>query len=282
MNRNRLWTVGLSLIAGALITAAGCTPKPAGSAKEDKPVPSHSDKQVHEHQGGGSHQGVLVEWGKDEYHAEFVVDHSEQEATVYVLDGEAKKAPSIKPDKISDMVLNISNLVPPLSVELKYDAKRSNNNGIVFTATHKQLGIIKEYKGSISAMINGKPYAGDFEDKAHGGKEAHTGMPAGVVGDREKKLYLEPGGLYTEEDIKANGTTVPSERFKDAVWAHDEDLKTGDKVCPVTANKAEAECSWIVGGKKYEFCCPPCLDKFMMWAKTKPEKVKDPGDYVKK
>jgi YHS domain-containing protein len=47
-------------------------------------------------------------------------------------------------------------------------------------------------------------------------------------------------------------------------------------------NKSEAECSWIVSGKKYEFCCPPCLDKFMMWAKTKPEKVKDPGEYVKR
>ena len=30
-----------------------------------------------------------------------------------------------------------------------------------------------------------------------------------------------------------------------------------------------------VNGKRYEFCCTPCLDKFVKWAKEKPDKIKD-------
>jgi hypothetical protein len=64
-------------------------------------------------------------------------------------------------------------------------------------------------------------------------------------------------------------------------WAHEDDLKAGDKVCPVTANKADPQCEWYVNGQKYEFCCPPCLEKFVGWAKTQPDKVKPPEAYVK-
>ena len=53
-----------------------------------------------------------------------------------------------------------------------------------------------------------------------------------------------------------------------------------DKICPVTKNKAEAECAWVVQGQRYEFCCPPCLDKFMRWAHNEPEKVKNANEYV--
>jgi hypothetical protein len=180
------------------------------------------------------------------------------------------------------VVVNISNVQPPLTLNLKRDAKKSDSKNMAFSAKDKLLAKEMAYKGSFSAVIEGKPYAGDFEEKPHNPQEAHAAMPAGVVGDREKKLFLEPGGLYTAEDIKANGNTVPSVKFQGAAWAHDDDLKLGDKVCPVTKNKSEAECNWIIGGKKYEFCCPPCLDKFMTWAKTKPENVKDPGEYVKK
>ena len=74
-------------------------------------------------------------------------------------------------------------------------------------------------------------------------------------------------------DIKANGNTVPEEKFKGKTWEHADDLKVGDKTCPVTKNKAETECAWVVQGQTYEFCCPPCLDKFIGWAHHQPEKI---------
>jgi hypothetical protein len=93
-------------------------------------------------------------------------------------------------------------------------------------------------------------------------------MPEGVRGTPlERKLFLTPGGIYTAADIEANGNTMPSEKFKGISWPHDDELQAGDKVCPVTANKTYPRCYWIVNAKKYEFCCTPCLDKFLKWAK---------------
>ena len=50
----------------------------------------------------------------------------------------------------------------------------------------------------------------------------------------------------------------------------------------MTLTKANPKCSWIVGGKNYEFCCPPCVDEFVKLAKSNPEKVKQPDQYVKR
>ena len=36
------------------------------------------------------HGGPLAEWGEDEYHAEFTVDHKEKKAGVYIYAGDAK------------------------------------------------------------------------------------------------------------------------------------------------------------------------------------------------
>lgn len=111
----------------------------------------------------------------------------------------------------------------------------------------------------------------------------HANMPKGVSGTSfERELFLTPGGLYTEADIEANGKTVPSAKYTGISWPHDDDLKPGDKVCPVTANKADERCAWVVNSRKYEFCCTPCLDKFVKWAKERPEKIKEPTEYIHK
>src|SRR6185295_9556 len=87
-------------------------------------------------------------------------------------------------------------------------------------------------------------------------------------------LFKTPGGIYTVADIKVNGTAVPLEKFKGKTWKHEEDLKAGDKLCPITLKKAEAECTWTVQGQRYEFCCPPCINTFVRWAHQEPTKVK--------
>jgi YHS domain-containing protein len=45
--------------------------------------------------------------------------------------------------------------------------------------------------------------------------------------------------------------------------------------------KANAEFTWVIGGKPYQFCCPPCVDEFLALAKKSPEKVNAPETYVK-
>lgn len=108
-------------------------------------------------------------------------------------------------------------------------------------------------------------------------------MPEKVADEAaEKTLYLTPAGKYTEADIEANGHATVSQKFKDFKSAHDLHPKAGDKICPITLTKANPKCTWVVGGKEYEFCCPPCVDEFVRLAKQEPEKIEDPGVYVKR
>lgn len=97
----------------------------------------------------------------------------------------------------------------------------------------------------------------------------------------EQDLFLTPGGKYTEEDIMANGNTTRSEKFKSYIPHFHADAEPGDVMCPVSLKKANSECSWIIGGNSYKFCCPYCIDEFLQLAKEHPEKIQDPEVYVK-
>jgi YHS domain-containing protein len=55
----------------------------------------------------------------------------------------------------------------------------------------------------------------------------------------------------------------------------------GTLLCPVTATKANSACVWVVNGQEYQFCCPPCIDEFVRWAKESPEQVLPPNEYIK-
>ncbi len=46
--------------------------------------------------------------------------------------------------------------------------------------------------------------------------------------------------------------------------------------------KANPKFAWIIGGKTYEFCCPPCVDEFVALAKSNPELINPPEFYVKR
>jgi hypothetical protein len=117
---------------------------------------------------------------------------------------------------------------------------------------------------------------------AKGGHDSDDAMPAGVDADEERTLYLTPGGLYTEADIKANGSVTAGDKYKGKMAKHDMKPKAGDKICPITMTKANPKFTWIIGGNTYEFCCPPCIDEYVLLAKTSPQEVLDPSEYIKK
>jgi len=114
------------------------------------------------------------------------------------------------------------------------------------------------------------------------GHDGDDAMPAGVDADEERALYLTPGGIYTEADIKANGSVTAGDKYKGKMAKHDMKPKAGDKICPITMTKANPKFTWIIGGKTYEFCCPPCIDEYVLLAKTSPKEVLDPSEYIKK
>jgi hypothetical protein len=242
--------IGLLLAFAAL---PGCNKKASDKPKEEK----------HVHPETGPHGGPFAEWD-DIYHAEVTVDQAAKEVTVYILDDTVKKAPKIDPAKITKVTLTVIGSKPEIKIELKHDAKRTDEKGIAFTGTHEHFSKAGELKLDISGHVDDKPYSGDVTYKP----------------TKTTQLFLTPSRIYTLADIKANGNMTPAEKFKGKVWAHEEDLKPGDKICPVTKNKADPECSWIVKGQRYEFCCPPCLDKFIGWAHNQPERIKDSKEYI--
>ena len=109
-----------------------------------------------------------------------------------------------------------------------------------------------------------------------------AGMPAALGSDAAQKLFLTPGGGYTQADIDANGRTTASAKFGNQMSAHNSHPRPGDRICPISDTAASPKFAWIVGGKTYTFCCPPCVEEFVRKAKETPEKIKSPEEYVKK
>jgi hypothetical protein len=106
-------------------------------------------------------------------------------------------------------------------------------------------------------------------------------MPLPVAAGQLRELYLTPGGSYTLADIDANGREIASKKYRGFQARHDFHPQPGDRLCPVTRTKASAECTWIIAGQRYQFCCPPCIDEFVRQAKDRPEEVQPAEAYVK-
>lgn len=261
----------------ALSATVGCGSSSAPGPDPVKVPEVKVDAGKHaDHASEGPHGGALAEWGDHEYHVEFTVDHKTQTATVHILDGNAKVA---VPIDSAELTLALK-LDPPVTIKLaaKPEAGDPAGRSSRFVGTHAALHVERELAGSVAGKVGGKPYSGTFQEKPHADHPAPATKPT----QREADLFLKPGGIYTAADILKNGSVVPSVKFAGLSWSHDDDLKPGDKMCPVTFNKADKQCAWQVNGERYEFCCPPCLEKFVRWAKESPEKVKKPSDYIKK
>jgi hypothetical protein len=153
----RYFTHGL-LLAG-LVALAGCsndaTRGPGGTDKDAR--------GEHGHLTGGPHKGVLVDWGKGEYHAEFVVNHAKKQATVYILDSEAKEPAAIDAESIT---LSLTNVNPVMHVELKADPQKGDPQGKSsrFTGTDDVLGIEMDFKGLIVGNDGKTPYSGELDE----------------------------------------------------------------------------------------------------------------------
>ena len=105
-------------------------------------------------------------------------------------------------------------------------------------------------------------------------------MPA-VPNAAARKLFGTLGGLYTQADIVANGNTTAAVKFAGLMAKHNMTPVAGARLCPITNTAADARFAWIVGGKTYLFCCPPCVEEFVKQAKDAPKTIRSPGAYVK-
>ena len=228
----------------------------------------------------GAHGGQIISIAGDNYHAEaifasggvvriFMLGQDEakvQEVDVQDLHAFAKqegamesKEMTFKPEpQKGDAPGKTSLFVGKLPAEFV-------NKKVEITIPNITIGKDRYRFGSFSSSAERSPHA----------------MPADLGSSEEQELFLKPGGIYTAADIKANGNTTPTKKYSAFRAAHDMKPKAGEQICPVTETKANVQCTWIVAGKTYEFCCPPCIQEFVRWAKEEPAKIKEPKDYVK-
>ncbi|TWT67554.1 C40 family peptidase [Allorhodopirellula solitaria] len=164
-----------------LVGLIGCQGKnDTSTAGSESSATASSDDHGHEHadgeeghdhsveghaHGAGPHDGTIADWGGGKYHVEFTVDHDEQEGTVYVLGGDEKTPTPIAAEEIQ---LSITD--PEMQVTLSAVPQEGDPEGSAsrFVGNHEKLGVVQEYAGTITGVIDGTPYSGDFAEVAHG------------------------------------------------------------------------------------------------------------------
>ena len=154
-------------------------------------------------------------------------------------------------------------------------------------------GMVSQFVGELPANLRGKsltvtvpnlPIDGErfrVSFRLEAGGESHGSNAVAMAPQKERTLYLTPGGKYTQEDIDRNGATVPSVKFQGVLTEHDDNPQVGDRICPISKTKANEKFAWVIGGEVYTFCCPPCIDEYVTKAKEKPDELKPADSFVK-
>ena len=287
MLRTLTWVAAIAS-AIVLLFVAGCGSRQAQgpSAKTGNlqaTQPPDRAKEIsgdHAHK-PGAHGGNIVEIGRDNYHAEPVFE-KDGVVRLYTLGKDEAKVVEVEAQMLTAYVKPAGGS-EATSVLFKAAPQPGDSDG----KTSQFLGKLpRELWGQTveitvpSIHIAGERFRFSFSNaSASHGEELAT---ANSADEDEKKLYLTAGGKYSEDDIKANGNVTASQKFKGLTASHDLKPNPGDKICPITLTKANPKFTWVVGGKAYEFCCPPCVDEFVKMAKETPGAIKEPETYKKK
>jgi len=291
LRRVDLLSVVLVLSSFAMLTISGCS-EPGTKAPPTSPIDQTPDSKTtsdksraagvdseHAHK-PGEHGGIIVEIGRDNYHAEAVFEKGGV-LRLYTLGKDEAKIQEVEAQTLTGYVKpeggNESTALTFRPMPQSGDAEGKTSR---FIANLPKDLAGKSLEVTIpSIRIGGERFRLGFKSAPAAHEE---GLPDKVSGGEERQLYLTPGGKYTEADIKANGNMTASEKFKGLRSSHNARTKEGDKICPISETKANPQFLWIVGGKAYQFCCPPCVDEFVKLAKEQPEQIKEPEQYVKK
>lgn len=280
----------LVLATGAMVISLGCNgsvtdePQTATPAQpvspEPKPAAPPAKDAEHGHK-AGSHGGIIVEIGRDNYHAEAVFEKGGT-LRLYTLGKDEARVQEVESQTLTAYA-KASGAAEAMPFTLRPTPQPGDADG----QTSQFVGTLpKELWGRRldvtvpSLRIAGERFRLGFSS---GAEEAHVGdMPKKVADEEERTLYLTPAGKYTAADIDANGNVTASQKFTGLKAEHDLKPKPGDKICPITLTKANPKFAWVIGGKSYQFCCPPCVDEFLTTAKEKPGEILDPEEYRKK
>lgn len=290
----------LPVAAATLLLVSGCNPSqsektadqsappverarvgvPSAEGSATNSVASEADGE-HGHI-PGSHGGIMISLGRDSYHVEAVID-SEGAVRLYTLGKDESRVIDVESQSLNGFV-KAEGDADSKSISFEPSPQEGDSSG----KTSQFVGQLpKDLVGRKldvtipNIKIDGERFRLGFQS----GQDDHsdvTEMPDKVADGVERELYLTPGGRYTAADIEANGNMTASQKFKNFKSAHDMNPKVGDRICPITDTKANSQCTWIVDGKSYQFCCPPCVDEFLASAKNSTDPLPDPESFTKK
>ena len=290
----------VTAVAAVLLGIAGCsssatespvladaTTKTSSDVSADAvaAISKTASEEEHAHQ-PGAHGGIIVSLGRDSYHVEAVFEQGGK-LRLHMLGNDETKIQEVNAQELTAYV-KASDGNESVSLTLKPEPQSDDTAGktSVFVGQLPTDLAGKNLDVTVpSIRIAGERFRLGFTSTPQTHEEhAEDIMPDKVADEAERELYLTPAGIYTQADIEANGNMTASQKFKGFMAKHDMHPKPGDKICPVTMTKANPACAWVVGGKKYEFCCPPCVDEFVSWAKNEEtiKDIEDPEFYVKK
>jgi YHS domain-containing protein len=304
IKRNRLIASWVSSAALGVLVTSGCNPnnplsdagakvpqstiaqpRASGDAKTSEVSPlsaamSESDNE-HGHK-AGAHGGIMVSLGRDSYHVEAVVE-SDGTIRLYTLGKDETRVIDVESQSLKGFVKADGD-----ADSKSMDFEPSPQNGDAENKTSLFVGKLPaELVGrKLDVTIPSIRIAGErFRLGFQSGQASHDEspqMPVKLAHDAEMELYLSPGGRYTSADVAANGNVTASQKFKGIKSAHDMSPKPGDRICPITETKANPKFSWIIDGKSYQFCCPPCVDEFLKAAKSSTDPLPEPESFLKK
>lgn len=179
-------------MAALTITAALCgcewrpAPPPAPIPSGPSPIASTEKGREHEHShddgplSQGPHHGLLVEIGKEEYHAEVLRDDATGTVTIYLLDGAAMAA---VPTDATAIVISLLRKGKPAQFQLAPEADAADPAGKSSRFVLKNKELIEaldaqETTAQLSLTIEGVPFtaslpAGGHDHAAGGSDQDH-------------------------------------------------------------------------------------------------------------
>jgi len=262
------------LAAGAILFLGGCSKDglPVAHGPDSKP----HGKTPHEHKPGPNGGKVLDVL--DKYHVEGVFKRTENEFLfeLFTLDTDPNKIMEVEARPLEAEV--VPKTGPSRQITLQPLPQTGDKPGKTSRFSVVLPSHLAEQEVDVSILY----IMGQERQRIRFTHGKHVNGHGDQAAADDWQLFTTPAGLYTEKDIAANGKTIPSIKFKGIQWPHDnESIKVGDFVCPVTDNKADDRCAWIVNDRRYTFCCEPCIRKFVRWAKDPEDqkKIKQPMEY---
>lgn len=294
-----LWlsaVVALSM-ATLLSLTTGCERKSKPSEMETSPAtgsastgpradakvgPSQTaDTEAHGHK-DGQHGGIIVSLGRDSYHVEAVVA-ADGQIRLFTLGKDETRVIDVESQSLKGYVkAEGDSAAQEISFEPVPQEGDAANRTSLFVGKLPASLVSKTLDVTIpNIRIEGERFRLGFRTVEPAHNES-ANMPNIVSKAAEEELYLTPGGHYTAADIAANGNMTASQKFKGIKSDHNMNPKPGDTICPISGTKANSKFTWIIGGKPYQFCCPPCVDEFLTNAKISKDPLSDPESFIKK